>query len=216
MPTPTKGARFGGSPAHQRLILANLAQALFENGRITTTEAKARRLRPYAEQLITKARIDTVANRRQVVKVIRDQDVLHTLFTEIGPAMSTRPGGYTRITKIGPRKGDNAPMAVIEIVEAKEFGAQNQTPKKPAKKAAAPKAAVEADEAPVEDEAVTEPEVEQTEEPANETIAEADVEEAADKVADAVEADAEAETEADAESESEVEAEAESESDSDK
>jgi large subunit ribosomal protein L17 len=218
MPTPTKGARFGGSPAHQRLILANLAQALFENGRITTTEAKARRLRPYAEQLITKARIDTVANRRQVVKVIRDQDVLHTLFTEIGPAMSTRPGGYTRITKIGPRKGDNAPMAVIEIVEAKEFGAQNQTPKKPAKKAAAPKAAAEADEAPVEDEAVTEPEVEQTEEPANETVAEADVEEAADKVADAVEteADADGETEADAETETEVEAEAESESDSDK
>jgi large subunit ribosomal protein L17 len=202
MPTPTKGARFGGSPAHQRLILANLAQALFENGRITTTEAKARRLRPYAEQLITKARIDTVANRRQVVKVIRDQDVLHTLFTEIGPAMSTRPGGYTRITKIGPRKGDNAPMAVIEIVEAKEFGAQNQTPKKPAKKAAAPKAEVEPDEAPVEDEVVTEPEVEQTEEPANETVAEADVEEAADKVADAVETETEAETEAEAEAES--------------
>ena len=202
MPTPTKGARFGGSPAHQRLILANLAQALFENGRITTTEAKARRLRPYAEQLITKARIDTVANRRQVVKVIRDQDVLHTLFTEIGPAMSTRPGGYTRITKIGPRKGDNAPMAVIEIVEAKEFGAQNQTPKKPAKKAAAPKAEVEPHEAPVEDEVVTEPEVEQTEEPANETVAEADVEEAADKVADAVETETEAETEAEAEAES--------------
>ena len=224
MPTPTKGARFGGSPAHQRLILANLAQALFENGRITTTEAKARRLRPYAEQLITKARIDTVANRRQVVKVIRDQDVLHTLFTEIGPAMSTRPGGYTRITKIGPRKGDNAPMAVIEIVEAKEFGAQNQTPRKPAQKKAAPKAepqaGVEADEAPVEDEAVTEPEVEQTEEPANETVAEADVEEAADKVADAVEteADVEAETEAEAdvEAETEAEAEADSESDSDK
>ena len=106
MPTPTKGARFGGSPAHQRLILANLAQALFENGRITTTEAKARRLRPYAEQLITKARIDTVANRRQVVKVIRDKSILHTLFTEIGPAMATRPGGYTRITKVAPRKGD--------------------------------------------------------------------------------------------------------------
>jgi large subunit ribosomal protein L17 len=205
MPTPTKGARFGGSPAHQRLILANLAQALFENGRITTTEAKARRLRPYAEQLITKARIDTVANRRQVVKVIRDQDVLHTLFTEIGPAMSTRPGGYTRITKIGPRKGDNAPMAVIEIVEAKEFGAQNQTPKKPAKKTAAkkaePQAAVESEEAPVEDAAVTEPEVEQTEEPANETVAEADVEEAADKVADAVETEAAVEGEAEAESE---------------
>jgi large subunit ribosomal protein L17 len=211
MPTPTKGARFGGSPAHQRLILANLAQALFENGRITTTEAKARRLRPYAESLITKARIDTVANRRQVVKVIRDQDVLHTLFTEIGPAMSTRPGGYTRITKIGPRKGDNAPMAVIEIVEAKEFGAQNQTPKKPAKKTAAPKAAVEPDEAPVEDEAVTEPEVTETEEPANETVAEADVEEAADKVADAVET--EADTEAETEAEAEVEAESESDSD---
>lgn len=123
MPTPTKGPRFGGSPAHQRLILANLAQNLFEHGRITTTEAKARRLRPYAESLITKARVDSVANRRQVVKVIRDKDVLHTLFTEIGPAMSTRPGGYTRIVKIGPRKGDNAPMAVIEIVETQEFAA---------------------------------------------------------------------------------------------
>ncbi len=202
MPTPTKGARFGGSPSHQRLILANLAQALFENGRITTTEAKARRLRPYAEQLITKARIDTVANRRQVVKVIRDQDVLHTLFTEIGPAMSTRPGGYTRITKIGPRKGDNAPMAVIEIVEAKEFGAQNQTPKKPAKKKAAPKAAAEPEEAPVDDEAVVEPaeatdevetaepEAEVTEEPAEEPVADADVEEAADKVAESVETEA--------------------------
>lgn len=153
MPTPTKGARLGGSPAHQRLILANLAQALFEHGRITTTEAKARRLRPYAEQLITKAKIDTVANRRRVVKVIHDQDVLHTLFTEIGPAMSTRPGGYTRITKIGPRKGDNAPMAVIEIVEAKEFGAQNQTPKKP--KAAKKSGPAPVDEAPVADESPT-------------------------------------------------------------
>jgi large subunit ribosomal protein L17 len=196
MPTPTKGARFGGSPAHQRLILANLAQSLFEHGRITTTEAKARRLRPYAEQLISKAKVDTVANRRRVVKVINDQDVLHTLFTEIGPAMSTRPGGYTRITKIGPRKGDNAPMAVIEIVEAKEFGAQNQTPKKPAKKPAqksAQEAAVEPDEAPVEDE-VTEPEVEETEEPATETVAEADVEEAADKVADSIETESEADS----------------------
>ena len=131
MPTPTKGARLGGSPSHQRLILANLAQQLFEHGRITTTEAKARRLRPYAEALITKAKIDTVANRRHVVRVIRDKGVLHTLFTEIGPAMATRPGGYTRITKVGPRKGDNAPMAVIEIVEPKEFAPQNQTPKKP-------------------------------------------------------------------------------------
>jgi large subunit ribosomal protein L17 len=187
MPTPTKGARFGGSPSHQRLILANLAQALFENGRITTTEAKARRLRPYAEQLITKAKIDTVANRRQVVKVIHDQDVLHTLFTEIGPAMSTRPGGYTRITKIGPRKGDNAPMAVIEIVEAKEFAAQNQTPKKPAKKKAAPAAAAEAvEDEVVENEAAAEADLEKTEEP----VAEANVEEAADEVAEPIETEA--------------------------
>ena len=149
MPTPTKGPRLGGSPAHQRLILANLAQNLFEHGKITTTEAKARRLRPYAESLITKAKTDTVANRRQVVKVIRDKSILHTLFTEIGPAMATRPGGYTRITKVAPRKGDNAPMAVIEIVEAKSFGAQNQTPKKAAPAAAAP--AEDADEAPAND-----------------------------------------------------------------
>lgn len=144
MPTPTKGPRLGGSPSHQRLILANLAQNLFEHGKITTTEAKARRLRPYAEQLITKAKTDTVANRRQVVRVIRDKSILHTLFTEIGPAMATRPGGYTRITKIAARKGDNAPMAVIEIVEGKDFAAQTtngQRPKAPA--AAAPAAAEE-------------------------------------------------------------------------
>ena len=149
MPTPTKGPRLGGSPAHQRLILANLAQNLFEHGKITTTEAKARRLRPYAESLITKAKTDTVANRRQVVKIIRDKSILHTLFTEIGPAMATRPGGYTRITKIAPRKGDNAPMAVIEIVEEKSFGAQTVTPKKAAPAAAAP--VVEAEDAPSDD-----------------------------------------------------------------
>ena len=158
MPTPTKGPRLGGSPAHQRLILANLAQNLFEHGRITTTEAKARRLRPYAESLITKAKIDSVANRRLVVKVIRDQGILHTLFTEIGPAMASRPGGYTRITKIAPRKGDNAPMAVIEIVEAKEFATQNQ--KANNKAAASADAGHKAEkpapvEASVEDEAVT-------------------------------------------------------------
>lgn len=140
MPTPTKGPRFGGSPSHQRLIMANLAQNLFEHGRITTTEAKARRLRPYAEQLITKAKTDTVANRRQVVRVIRDKQILHTLFTEIGPAMATRPGGYTRITKIAPRKGDNAPMAVIEIVESKDFAAQTQAAPAQAPKAAATEA----------------------------------------------------------------------------
>ncbi|HLR86102.1 MAG TPA: 50S ribosomal protein L17, partial [Nocardioidaceae bacterium] len=115
MPTPTKGSRLGGSPAHQRLMLANLATSLFEYGQITTTEAKARRLRPYAEKLISKARVDTLHNRRQVLKDIRDKSVVHELFTEIGPGYATRPGGYTRITKIGPRKGDNAPMAVIEL-----------------------------------------------------------------------------------------------------
>jgi len=184
MPTPTKGPRLGGSPAHQRLILANLAQNLFEHGKITTTEAKARRLRPYAESLITKAKTDTVANRRQVVKVIRDKSILHTLFTEIGPAMATRPGGYTRITKVAPRKGDNAPMAVIEIVEAKQFGAQNQTPKK-AK--AAPKAA-----APVEEPAVEETEVVATEDLGTDVPVDAtdDAAEAAETVAEATETDA--------------------------
>jgi large subunit ribosomal protein L17 len=174
MPTPTKGARLGGSPSHQRLILANLAQQLFEYGKITTTEAKARRLRPYAEALITKAKVDTVANRRQVVRVIRDKGVLHTLFTEIGPAMATRPGGYTRITKVGPRKGDNAPMAVIEILEAKDFPPQNQTPKKPKAEPKAKK--VEA--APAEESAVEEAAVEDVEEPTADEVAEVAVPEA--------------------------------------
>ncbi|CNF17448.1 50S ribosomal protein L17 [Mycobacterium tuberculosis] len=116
MPQPTKGARLGGSAAHQKLILANLATALFEHGRITTTEAKARRLRPLAEKLITKAKRGDLHNRRLVARTIRDKSVVHTLFTEIAPSFETRPGGYTRITKIGPRKGDNAPMAVIELV----------------------------------------------------------------------------------------------------
>ena len=169
MPTPTKGPRLGGSPSHQRLILANLAQSLFEHGRITTTEAKARRLRPYAESLISKAKTDTVANRRHVVKVIRDKGVLHTLFTEIGPAMATRPGGYTRITKIGPRKGDNAPMAVIEIVEAQEFAAQNQTSKKPAAQAEPLAEEPEAEAAPLEEEVADEA----TETPSEETTDEA-------------------------------------------
>ena len=116
MPTPKKGARLGGSPAHQRLILSNLATALFEHGRITTTEAKARLLRPYAEKLVTKAKKGDLHNRREVLKTIRDKSVVHTLFVEIAPTFAERPGGYTRITKIGPRKGDNAPMAVIELV----------------------------------------------------------------------------------------------------
>jgi large subunit ribosomal protein L17 len=117
MPKPTKGPRLGGSPAHQRLMLANLATSLFEHGRIKTTETKARRLRPLAERLITKARRGDLHARRQVLTVIRDKSVVHSLFTEIAPRYINRPGGYTRITKIGPRRGDNAPMAVIELVE---------------------------------------------------------------------------------------------------
>jgi len=118
VPTPAKGPRMGGSPAHERLMLANLAAALFEHSRITTTESKAKRLRPYAERLVTFGKRGDLHARRQVLKVIRDKSVVHTLFAEIGPRYQSRPGGYTRITKIGPRKGDNAPMAVIELVEA--------------------------------------------------------------------------------------------------
>ena len=118
MPTPTKGPRLGGSPAHERLMLANLATSLFEHGRITTTEAKAKRLRPLAEKLVTFAKRGDLHARRQVMTLIRDKDVVHTLFAEIGPRFENRPGGYTRITKVGSRKGDNAPMAVIELVEA--------------------------------------------------------------------------------------------------
>ena len=116
MPTPKKGPRLGGSPAHQKAILSNLATSLFEHGRITTTEAKARALRPVAERLITKAKKGDLHNRRLVLRTIRDKGVVHVLFTEIAPQFAERPGGYTRITKIGPRKGDNAPMAVIELV----------------------------------------------------------------------------------------------------
>ncbi len=118
MPTPTKGARLGGSPAHERLLLSNLATALFEHGGITTTEAKAKRLRPYAERLVTFAKRGDLHARRRVMRVVRDSSVVHTLFTEIGPRYADRDGGYTRIVKLGPRKGDNAPMARIELVEA--------------------------------------------------------------------------------------------------
>jgi large subunit ribosomal protein L17 len=116
MPTPTKGPRLGGSSSHQRHILANLATALFEHRRITTTEARARRLRPVAERLITFAKRGDLHARRQVLTVVSDKGVVHSLFEEIGPSFAAREGGYTRITKIGPRKGDNAPMAVIELV----------------------------------------------------------------------------------------------------
>ncbi|KOX17889.1 50S ribosomal protein L17 [Nocardiopsis sp. NRRL B-16309] len=141
MPTPTKGARLGSGPAHERHILANLATSLFQHGRIRTTEAKAKRLRPYAEKLITLGKRGDLHARRQVLTKITDKSVVHELFTEIGPRYENRPGGYTRITKIGPRKGDNAPMAVIELVEALSAPA--------AAPAAAPaEEAVEAPEAP--------------------------------------------------------------------
>ena len=158
MPTPTKGARLGGGPAHERLILANLATALFEHGRIQTTEAKAKRLRPLAERLITKAKRGDIHARRQVMTVVRDKDVVHVLFTEIGPRYENRNGGYTRITKIGPRKGDNAPMAVIELVEplaeqvvAEATGATKRAAKEKAAAAAAPAAAAATDVPVVED-----------------------------------------------------------------
>src|SRR5215212_7214138 len=117
MPQPTKGARLGGSPAHERLMLANLATSLFKHGKIQTTETKARRLRPLAEQLITRAKRGDLHSRRRVLTVVRDKDVVFQLFDEIAPRYENRPGGYTRIVKTGPRKGDNAPMAIIELVE---------------------------------------------------------------------------------------------------
>ena len=145
MPTPSRGPRLGGSPAHERLILANLATQLFEHGRITTTVTKAKRLRPLAERLITKARRGDLHARRQVTKVIRDKDVVHGLFAEVAPRYANRPGGYTRITKIGARKGDNAPLAVIELVE--ELVEQPAAKKTAAKKTAAKKAAPAAETA---------------------------------------------------------------------
>jgi large subunit ribosomal protein L17 len=144
MPTPTKGRRLGGSSAHQRHILANLATALFEHGKITTTEAKARRLRPYAERLITFAKRGDLHARRQVLTVVTDRGVVHTLFTEIGPRFATREGGYTRITKIGPRKGDNAPLAVIELVEEEATAAPSRRRRPRRAPARAPRRAAEA------------------------------------------------------------------------
>jgi large subunit ribosomal protein L17 len=143
MPTPTKGRRLGGSPAHERLILANLASQLFEHGRIVTTEAKAKRLRPLAEKLITKAKRGDIHARRLVLTTVRDKGVVHTLFTEVAPSLADREGGYTRITKVGPRKGDNAPMALIELVSesVEESRKANAKSAAPAKKAPAKKAA---------------------------------------------------------------------------
>lgn len=167
MPTPTKGPRLGGGPAHERLILANLSTQLFEHGRITTTVTKAKRLRPLAERLITFAKRGDLHARRRVMTVIRDKGVVHTLFTEIAPTMAERQGGYTRITKVGNRKGDNAPMAVIELVT--EPVSPKQAVVKEAEKAAEKdakksKATKKAEEAPAEE--TTDAPVEAAEAPA--------------------------------------------------
>jgi len=147
MPKPTKGPRLGGSSSHQKALLANLAASLFEHGRIKTTEPKARALRPYAEKLITHAKKGTLHNRREVMKKIRDKDVVHALFAEIGPFFADREGGYTRIIKVEARKGDNAPMAVIELVREKTVTSEADRARRAANKAA--KKAAEAAQAPI-------------------------------------------------------------------
>jgi large subunit ribosomal protein L17 len=189
MPTPTKGHRLGGSPAHERHILANLATALFQHGRITTTEAKARRLRPVAERLITFAKRGDLHARRHVLTVVTDKGVVHQLFTEIAPEFSERDGGYTRITKIGPRKGDNAAMAVIELVRGEPVAAR---PRRRARRApaeattaAAPAAAAEAEAAEPEAEVGEAPEALARQAPVVPEEGEAeDVDEIADEAAD--------------------------------
>ncbi len=196
MPTPTKGARLGGSPAHQRLILANLATSLFEHGRITTTEAKARRLRPFAERLITKAKRGDLHNRRLELRTIQNKTVVHELFTEIAPRYASRPGGYLRITKVGPRKGDNAPMAVIELVEEVDFTerpeelAEKTTAKKSAKKSTAKKSAAKktAKKSAAKKTAEAEPDAEaddESTEPAKDEAAEESTDATDDAAADA-------------------------------
>ncbi|WP_030522610.1 50S ribosomal protein L17 [Nocardia rhamnosiphila] len=165
MPKPKKGARFGGSASHQKAIFANLATALFEHGRITTTEAKAKALRPYAEKLVTKAKAGTLADRREVLRVIRNKDVVHDLFAEIGPSFEGRNGGYTRIIKTLPRKGDNAPMAIIELV-------REQTVTNEADRARRVAASQKAEEKAPEAETEAEAEAEATEAPAEEAAAE--------------------------------------------
>jgi len=166
MPTPTKGPRLGGGPAHERLMLANLATSLFEHDQITTTEAKAKRLRPLAERLITFAKRGDLHSRRRVLTVVKDKGVVHRLFAEIAPDMQLRPGGYTRITKIGARKGDNAPMAVIELVReplsakkatVKEAESATKRAAKQAEAAKAAEATKKAEDAEAQDAATTEP-----------------------------------------------------------
>ncbi len=150
MPKPTKGPRIGGSPTHQRIIMRNLATQLFEHGRITTTETKARRLQPLAEKLLTKAKRGDLHSRRLVLQSVTSQEVVHKLFAEIAPGLEGREGGYTRITKIGPRKGDNAPMAIIEIVTESVEESRSRRPKKAAPPKAEPKAA-KAEETPADE-----------------------------------------------------------------
>ncbi len=173
MPTPTKGARLGGSSAHQRHILSNLATALFEHGRITTTEAKARRLRPVAERLITFAKRGDLHARRQVLTVVSDKGIVHSLFTEIGPGFAERQGGYTRITKIGPRKGDNAPMAVIELVRDEVTSRPRRRPARRQRQETP--ATTEAPDTAATDTAATDAESTDTEETATEETAPAAV-----------------------------------------
>ena len=183
MPTPTKGPRLGGGPAHERIILANLVTSLFEHGRITTTEAKAKRMRPLAERMITFAKRGDLHARRRVLTTVKSKDVVYRLFSEIAPAVAERQGGYTRITKVAPRKGDNAPMAVIELVleplSPKQAVVKEAV--KAAKQAAAPQA-TKAEETPV------------VEAPAEELLAEeAPVEESPEQSTDATDAETGAE-----------------------
>ena len=200
MPKPTKGPRLGGTPAHERIILANLASQLFEHGRITTTETKAKRVRPLAERLISKAKRGDLHNRRLVLSTITDKSVVHVLFAEIAPAMEGRDGGYTRITKVGPRKGDNAPMAVLELItepvakKAKPVKAEESAEDAKAKIAAAAAAdEVEVDETEAADvEADDAAEIEAAEAEVTEEVdaTEAEQAEETEAVADAVGADA--------------------------
>lgn len=168
MPAPTKGARLGSSPAHEKAILANLATSLFEHGAITTTQTRAKRLQPVAERLITIAKKGDLASRRRVMETVKTKEVAHLLMTEIGPKFAERPGGYTRITKLGPRKGDNAPMALIELVD------EEYSPKQAVVKEAegATKASAKADDAKAEETATTEVEAEDAAADAEETDAE--------------------------------------------
>ena len=192
MPKPTKGPRLGGSSSHQKAILANLATSLFEHGRIKTTEPKARALRPYAEKLITHAKKGTLHNRREVLKKIRDKDVVHTLFAEIGPFFADRDGGYTRIIKVEARKGDNAPMAVIELVREKTVTSEANRARR-AGSGAAKKAAPVAAAAPEADESVEAADETSVEEVKAEDEAVEEVKAEDEAVEDAQTAEAEAE-----------------------